>query len=169
MFERRTIKAVASCVVAAYLSILGAEGVLASDMHLASTPMLLAQAGIANADPDEAKALQQIYNEKIKRIEAEINNAKGTRRMMMTTAVSAFFIGAGVMVGATNIRSAAEDIPVDAGSAEEDNKDQALTALDAVKGVGGGIIGLGGASVLGYLVYTAIISSKQHKIDTLRS
>lgn len=174
MLNKRVIKYIACVVIVAYLSVCSGATVLAGQTHLTVNPQLFAQ--VANpASPrattsEEGRALREIYLDKTQRLEAEMNSTRGSRNTLLTAAVASFLIGAGVIGGSRTVRGAVEDIPVDPDDPEEqDDLNTALDALDAVGGVGGGIVGVGGVCMLGYLIYTAVINSKQKKIDTLRS
>ncbi len=172
MFSKHAIKYIACVVIVSYLLVCSGASVMAAQVEFTSNPLLFAQtvnpaAPGAATTAEEGKALREIYLDKIKRLEAEMNNTRGSRNTLVTTAVASFLIGAGVIAGAGTVRDAVKDIPAD--EDEQDDIDAALDALDVMQGVGGGIVGLGGVCVLGYLIYTAVISSKQKKIDTLHS
>lgn len=172
MFRKRFLKSVACVAVVSYLSVCWASSyAFAESLFTVTPPLLLAQAtnpAVADAaSAEEGRALRQIYSEKIQRLEAEMNSSKGSRNTLLTTAITSFFIGAGVIAGSTTIRGGIKDIPVD--QVNQNDRDKALDAIDAVRGVGGGILGVGGLSMLGYFIYTGIINSKQNRIDTLRA
>jgi hypothetical protein len=173
MFRKHAVKLVAYIVVVAYLSVFNAGTLLARDWKASpETLQFLAQASkqaeTENMTPEQAQAMGQIYTEKIQRLESETNKAKGTRNTLLTVAVSSFAIGTGIMVGSTTIKNAVNDIPAKTDQDRKDREDS-LKALDAIKGVGVGIIGAGGLSLVGYLIYTASIGSKQKRVDNLRA
>lgn len=173
MFQKRVLKVVAYVVLVAYFAVFPAGSVFAAEGRFAVNPRLFAQAAagtnptaFSNAAPEEENAMRQIYNEKIRRLEAEMNSATGTRDTLLTVAVSSLFIGGGVMAGGGIVKSALDDISTT--GANDQNQEDALKALDAVTAIGGGVIGIGGLSLAGYLIYTGMINGKQNKIDTLR-
>ena len=150
MFRRDVLKSIACVVLISYISVF-------------STSSIFAQ-----TTPEEEKALRQIYNEKIQRLEAEMNSARGTRNTLLTVSVTSFFVGAGIMASTNIIDGAITDyIPEDTPQ-QKDDKDKALEVVDSVNNVGMGALGIGGVGLAGYLIYTGIINSKQRKIDTLR-
>jgi len=174
MFRKNVVKSIACVVIVAYLSVFNASGLFATQGRLSVNPQLFAQAATdtattEKATPEEEKALRQIYNEKIQRLEAEMNNAKGTRNTLLTVSVSSFFIGAGMLASSQTVSTAIKDnIPEETVRQQQDKK-KALDAVDAVKGVGAGALGVGGVALLGYFIYTGVISGKQNKVDTLRT
>ena len=172
MFRKHAVKLVAYIVAVAYLSVFNASTLLATDWKASpETLQFLAQASkqaeTENMIPEQAQAMGQIYDEKIRRLESDMNRSKGTRNTLLTVSVASFFIGAGLMTGSTTITNAVEDIPADTDQEKQDREDS-LNALDAIKGIGAGIIGAGGVSLLGYLLYTGSIGTKQRRIDNLR-
>lgn len=169
MFSTHTVKLTACAVIVAYVSLLSASGALAAQRDFSVKPRLLAQAGErsgSSMSTEERRALREIYLDKIGRIEAEMNGARGSRNTMLTTAVSTFLIGAGIMTGSSMVEKAVNDIPPN--PENEEDIQTAEDAMKALKGVGVGIIGAGGVSLLGWMIYTGIISSKQKKVDRLR-
>lgn len=171
MLNKRVIKYIACIVIVSYISVLSAECVLAGQTQLNLKPQLFAQTsplspGTAKT-AEEERALREIYLDKIRRIEAEMNDARGARSTMVTTGVASLLIGAGVIAGSRTVRDAVEEIPVD--PEEKDELNPTLDALDATGGIGTGIAAVSAVSVVGYLIYTGVISSKQKKIDTLRA
>jgi MFS family permease len=151
MFNRNSLKSIACIVLIAYITVFSASSVFAQ-----------------TTTPEEEKALRQIYNEKIQRLEAEMNSARGTRNTLLTVSVTSFFVGAGIMASTGIIDGAITDyIPEDTPQ-QKDDKDKALEVVDSVNGVGIGALGVGGAGLIGYLIYSGIISGKQKKVDTLR-
>lgn len=171
--QKRIMKAVACIVVITYLSLLGASSAAAAEAQSSLSYQLLAQtslnpATVGDVSAEEERALRQIYEEKIQRLEAEMNSARGTRNTLLTVSVASFFLGAGIITGSTTISSAIKDIEIK-NEEEQDNKEDALKAMDALNGIGGGILGVGGVGLLGYLIYSGVISGKQQKIDTLRT
>lgn len=173
-FTKRTLQHVASVVVVAYLSLLGAGSVAASEVSpQAHSWTLMAQASVNPAtagrvSAEEEQALRQIYGEKIQRLEGEMNNARGTRGTLLTVAVTTAFLGAGIITGSSTVTDAVEQIKVK-NELEQENKDDALKAIDALGAIGGGIIGAGGVALAAYVVYSGIISSKQMKVEKLRA
>ncbi len=174
MFDQKILRHVASFVVVAYLSFLGAGSVAASEVSTQTHSwILMAQASVNPAtagrvSAEEERALRQIYGEKIQRLEGEMNNARGARNTLLTVAVTAAFLGAGILTGSSTVSNAVDQIEIK-NEQEQKNKDDALQAIDALKGVGGGIIGTGGVALVGYLIYSGIISSKQTKVDALQT
>jgi hypothetical protein len=173
MFRKNVGKAIACVVIVSYISVFNVSTVFAAGLEVSVTPQLFAQASTKSAmtgstTAEEERALRQIYAEKIQRLEAEMNNARGTRNTLLTTAIASFFIGAGIWTGSTTVSDAVKKIKTNT-LQEEQDKDDALKAIDATKGIGGGLLGAGGLALLGYFIYTGIISGKQKKIDTLRS
>jgi hypothetical protein len=172
-FSKQVLKRVAYIVVISYISLLNASNLAAAEVqHASSKSLLLAQTSLNPAtsesvSADEERALEQIYNEKIQRLEADMNSARGTRNTLLTVAVTSFFLGAGITAGSTTVRNAIDDIEIE-NEQEQENKEDAVEALEAMNGIGAGIIGAGGLCILGYLTYTSLIHSKQKKIDTLR-
>jgi hypothetical protein len=170
MFQKTIVKVIACIVVVAYISVFNAGSVFAVDWKpSAGTLQFLAQAsnseGTGKVAAEEQKALRQIYAEKIQRLESDMNKAKGTRNTLLTVAVSSLFIGAGLVTGSTTVTDAVKEIS----AIDEQDKEDALNAIDTVKAIGGGILGVGGLSLLGYLFYTVGIGSKQNRIDKLRT
>jgi len=154
--------------------VFSASSISATEWQLSVNPQLFAQASTNSAaasstTPEEEKVLRQIYSEKIQRFEAEMNRARGTRNTLLTVSVTSFFIGAGIIASTGIIKDAIKDyLPEDTERRQED-KDRALDVVDSVSSVGVGACAVGGAGLVGYLLYTATISSKQRKIDTLRT
>ena len=177
MFRKEVLRVVACIVLVAYVSVYQASTVAAAESRLLPAPQFfLAQAaeGTVTADmaPGEKSVLRQIYLDKILRFEAEINSARGAREGIMTMAVSSLFVGVGLMVGSGNLKSTVEDIEIQEGpehDRERKDKEQALNALETVQTVGAGVLGIGGACLLGYMLYSAGISAKQKKITALRT
>lgn len=174
MLNRRGLKYIALILIASYLSVIGSECALAAGpSRFFAAPQLLAQAenpgfsATPSISTAEREARREIYLSKIQRLEANVNGKRGTRNTLLTVAVASGLIGAGVIFGSTEVREKVDDIRVK--PENEEDIDAALSALDIAQGVGGGIVGLGGLGLLGYLVYTAIISSRQKEIDQLRA
>lgn len=166
------IKLVASVVIGTYFSMIGVSPLAAAEVQRPLTPIFLAQASpnasaFGRVSVEEERALRQIYDEKIQRLEGEMNNARGSRNTLLTVAVTTMFLGGGILASSGTVSDAVKEIEV-SNEQEEADKEDALNAIDALTGIGGGIVGVGGASLLGYLIYTGIMSSKQHKIDQLR-
>ncbi|MEE8480429.1 MAG: response regulator, partial [Desulfobacterales bacterium] len=111
----------------------------AAELQLSVTPQLFAQASTNQATasettPEEEKALRQIYAEKIQRLEAEMNRARGTRNTLLTVAVTSFFIGAGITVGSTTIKGAREKCGLDLVLMDVRMKNiSGIEALDRIK------------------------------------
>lgn len=173
IFNKQVLQYVARVMIMAYLSFLGAGSVAASELPIPIHPWtLMAQASInpataGSVSAEEERALRQIYDEKIQRLEAEMNNARGSRDTLLTVAVTSAFLGAGVVTGSVIVSNALEDIEVKNEQDQEDKED-ALKAIDALQGVGGGILAAGAVSLVAYLIYAGIITNKQHAIDALR-
>lgn len=172
MFERRFLKSMACVILVAYVSVFNAECVLAADLDfLPGDWMLMAQsdeAGESSFESAASKDAQEaVYFSKIQRLEAEINRKRGTRNTLMTVAVSSGLIGAGIALGSSEVYSEVENINTDNDPLREKDLDTALSALDLAQGVGWGIVGLGGVSLLGYMLYSASISGDQRKVDEL--
>ncbi len=201
-------KWIASIVIVCYLSLIHASSIAAMN---AQTPNL-AQAGerglmldgdnsqpktpssspvIPNAPqmtPEEQDALQQIYAEKIKRLEADMNAARGRRKNLLSLAITAFSVGASVTYAVDTVNDAIDDIstqnPEDETTEDPveeryddccqyvsytEEKQDAQDSLDGIKGIGGGIFLVGIAGTVGYLLYTYKIRQTQKDIDTLRA
>ncbi len=169
MYNKSILKCTACIVLVTYISVFNTSVVFAGQAQLTVKSQLFAQALAPNSveTAEEGKALREIYLEKIRRIEAKMNNARGSRNTMVTTGVVSILIGTGLLTGSETVRNAVDEIPVN--DENEDDINSALDALDAVKSVGSGIAAVSAVSLVGYLLYTGIISSKQKKIDTLRS
>ena len=173
MFERRFLKYMSCVVFVAYMSVFNAECILAADLNLLPDRWL----SIAQADGETESfiesaaskdAQQAVYSSKIQRLEAEINRKRGTRNTLMTVAISSGLIGAGVALGSSAISSEVENIDSNDPQTQSDI-DSALQALDLAKGVGWGIVGLGGVSLVAYALYSGSISGDQRKVDDLYS
>ncbi len=173
MFTRRFLKYIASLVFVGYVSILNAECVLAAnlDFYEPITPLLVAQATDAagNFVPTtqaEKDAQQAVYFSKIQRLESDIQRKRGSRNTLMTVTISSALIGAGVALGSSKVYDEVKKINPGEESQQRDI-DSALDALDLSQSVGWGIVGLGGASLLGYLLYSAAIGGQQREVDAL--
>ncbi len=174
MFNKNVLKSIACVVIISYISMFSASSLSAAEWQLSINPQLFAQASTnpatsSRTTPEEEKALRQIYSEKIQRFEAEMNSARGTRNTLLTVAVTSFFMGAGIIASSSIVNSAIEDNIPEETERQQQDKDKALDVVDAVKIVGGGVLGVGAASLLGYFIYTGIIGGKQNKIDKLRT
>lgn len=180
IFDRKAVRQIAGIVVAAYLSFLGAGSAAASEVPTPESPSsvshswtLMAQtavnpaAGGARVSADEERALRQIYDEKIQRLEARINGARGTRNTLLTVAVTSGFLGGGIIVGSATVQDAVDQIKIK-NPQEQENKENALKAIDALGDIGGGIIGVGGLALAAYVVYSGFISRDQMQVDALR-
>lgn len=138
--------------------------------------------------PEEQRALQEVYIRKIDRLESEIDKAKGVRKNLLTFSIAAFSIGAASTLAVDSINDAIKKIPTEDETWTDGSlpyeikidscvrylcytreKQDALNSLGGIKGLGGGVFGVGLAGSLGYLLYTWNIRSKQNNIDTIRS
>lgn len=166
------VRVVAWVMIGVYGSFVSASSVAAAEIRRPLAPIMLAQALTSQASAgkisaEEERALRQIYDEKIQRLEGEMNNARGTRNTLLTVSVASFFLGGGILAGSNTVSSAIDKIEVK-NEMEADDKEDALTAIDAMNGIGGGILAVGGVSLAGYVVYSGIISAKQQNVDQLR-
>ena len=172
MLNRRVLKSVACVVFVAYMSVFNAEYILAANLSLLPRHwLLMAQADEGDEGTESVmestaskEAQQAVYASKIQRLEADINRKRGTRNTLMTVAVSSGLVGVGVALGSSAIYDEVKNIETDDSGTQSDI-DSALKALDLAQGVGWGIVGLGGVSLLGYALYSASISSDQRKVD----
>jgi hypothetical protein len=173
ILRKGVLQYVASVVIVAYLSFLGAGSVAASELPTSiDSWTLMAQVSINPATADkvsaeEERALREIYDRKLQRLEAELNNARGSRDTLLTVAVTSAFLGAGISAGSTTVSNAVKDIEVK-NEQERQDKEDALKAIDALQGVGGGILAAGAVSLVAYLIYAGVITNKQNVIDALR-
>ncbi len=172
MFTQRFLKYVACTIVVGYVSLLNAECLLAADLnfYMPKHPLLLAQAtndsgGFVPTTEAEKDAQQAVYLSKIQRLESQIQRKRGAQNTLVTVTVSTALIGTGIALGSSMVYDEVDKIETDDES--EGDINTALDALDLTQSVGWGIVGVGGVSLLGYMLYSASIAGQQREVDAL--
>ena len=194
MLSSNMMKYMACAVVVMYLSVVNASNIFAAEHQFSTNSQMFAQA--TNQKPaeepatsEEVRALQQIYQEKIRTLEAEINRARGTRKNLLTMTIATFAAGGAINFAVNMVNDEVGNIPIRNPEEQSnvsddidtridecelyactfDEKRDAQDALDGIQGIGGGIFAVGIVGILGYFLYSKIINNKQNQIDTLRS
>ncbi len=161
MSNRTMLKPIAVCVLAVYLTVCCGQSVLAQSVYSENDMALSEQ---------EKAMIRHKYTNRINQIEASMNNWRGRRNTMLTLSVTLFFIGTGVLTGATAVKEEVEGIKEKVVDEQTQNDiDTALDVLSTSRDVGGGLLVGGGAAMVTYFIYTAIISGKQKKINELQA
>lgn len=193
MFHHKMFRYIAYLVIVSYVSVFNASPLLATEQSLNISPHLFAQATSSDRSSptisaEEQEIRQRLYEENIRDLEAEQNSARGIRKNLLTVSVASMSVGVAIGYAVNVVNNAIENIPTSnpedkdpSGTTEERIEDclrytctsnetyKATTSLDAVKGIGGGIFLLGAVGLLGYFLYSRVISSKQEQIDALRA
>jgi len=129
---------------------------------------LIAEETAEEVSPQEEKARRQVYADKIRRLEADISSARGSRDLLVTAAVVSLFAGGGLSVGSEKVKSAVKDIPATDSAARQEIND-AANAVGMGSEIGALVVIGGCATLASSLIYNAVIDSKQERIDALRA
>ena len=191
-FHYRLLKCTAFIVTVAYLSVLHATSILAAESPFSIDPQLFAQAEApenAAAISDEEREIQQRFlEEQIRDAEADMNRAKGIRRNLLTVSIATLAAGGTINFAVNQVNDSIEDIPSNNpetgnpdGTIEERVEDcvryvctsyeiqDTQSALDGIKGIGGGIFLVGAAGLLSYFLYSRTIGKKQDALDDMQA
>ncbi len=172
MFRKKSLKCIACCVIVTYISVCYAGTVSAGQARSSENSTVLAQFAYPDASEvlsvEEEAMIRRRYANRIRQIEANMNNWRGRRNTLMTLSMTMFIVGGGVMTGAETVRKEVEAIEVSS-EQEQDDLDTALDVLNTAKDVGGGLLLGGGVTLVSYFIYTAIISAKQKRINDLQA
>jgi len=193
VFKQKILKYVAYVVIVAYLSVFNAGPAVAAEYAFTINPQLLAQATSPERSSNtmtekELEIRQRLYEERIRDIEAEMNSARGMRKNLLTVSIATLSAGATVNFAVETINSAIDDIPRTNPEEDEpsdcieeryedcawyicsgDQRNEAQTSLDGIKGIGQGFLLFGAVGLIGFFVYSRVIKGKQEKVDALQT
>lgn len=193
VIHHKMFRYIAYLVIVCYVSVFNASPLLAAEQSLNISPHLFAQVSSSDGSSptisaEEQEIQQRLYEENIRDLEAEQNSARGVRKNLLTVSIASLSVGVAISYAVNVVNDAIEQIPPanpekndPSGTTEERIEDclrytcttnesyKATTSLDAIKGIGGGIFLVGAVGLLGYLLYSRVINSKQEQIEALRA
>jgi len=166
--KKNILKSITCLLITTYCSTLGVDLAWASAQDL-SYPPLLAQIFTNQTYEKEIKErIQKVKKNKAQLLEDEISNMEGKQEILFNVMVSSALVGAGLLLGSNEIEQTINDIELEPENTRgEQDKENALNALQSVEQVGWGVAGVGVLSTIWYFTYSVITDQKQEEQNKL--